>query len=271
MIRFFKDLIIGYKSIIHASLFIIKNHLWLYFLIPLLLLVLVLLSGEYVFDSMVKSFDFTRLQQMEFNDLSYSEELYSMLQLAIQILIVFAVIKFNKYIVLIILTPVLTLLSAKTDSLLTGNIFPSSIKQVYSDVKRALKITLRNMLLYMAWVAAIHVISIVIIPFEKDIGFSRHFFNTVITFIIGCYYYGFSLIDYTNERRRLSIEESIKFVRKHSGLAFSLGSVYSALFFIPMVGIVISPIVCVVAATIGLSKIINLADNQYSKPKVKPE
>ena len=50
--------------------------------------------------------------------------------------------------------------------------------------------------------------------------------------LIASYYYGFSFLDYINERRRRNVSESIIFIRKHSGLAISIGLFYYLMIFI---------------------------------------
>jgi CysZ protein len=62
-----------------------------------------------------------------------------------------------------------------------------------------------------------------------------------LTFVIGFFYYGFSFLDYVNERRRLNIDESILFIRKHRGLAIGIGSVYTFLILMPVdLGVIFS-------------------------------
>src|SRR5690554_7317178 len=55
-----------------------------------------------------------------------------------------------------------------------------------------------------------------------------------LTFAIGFFYYGFSFIDYVNERRRLDIDQSIHFIRNHRGLAVAIGSIYSVFILVPV-------------------------------------
>jgi len=46
------------------------------------------------------------------------------------------------------------------------------------------------------------------------------------------------LLDYINERRRLSTEESFKFIREHSGLTITVGGIFSGLMLIPYAGFI---------------------------------
>jgi CysZ protein len=62
-----------------------------------------------------------------------------------------------------------------------------------------------------------------------------------LIFVIAFYYYGFSFIDYINERRKLDIDQSVQFVRHHWGLALALGAVYSCMILVPVdLGVIFS-------------------------------
>jgi CysZ protein len=58
------------------------------------------------------------------------------------------------------------------------------------------------------------------------------------------------MIDYTNERYKLSVSESISFIRKNKGLAIGNGFIFALIFAIPVAGMLVAPIVAVIAATI---------------------
>jgi CysZ protein len=93
-----------------------------------------------------------------------------------------------------------------------------------SDIKRGAIIAFRNLIWFYLFVGLfLGVVSFFNLSTKSFIVFA-------IPFIVGFYYYGFSFIDYVNERRRLNIQQSIFFVSKHKGLAISIGSVYSIFF-----------------------------------------
>jgi len=85
----------------------------------------------------------------------------------------------------------------------------------------------------------------------------------------GFYFYGFGFMDYINERRRLNIEQRIYFLRNHRGVAVASGSVYSLLFMVPYVGVVIAPIWACVAATLAMHELVDLSQNEWALPKKK--
>jgi CysZ protein len=74
----------------------------------------------------------------------------------------------------------------------------------------------------------------------------------VIMLGVECYYYGFSMLDYSCERHKLSASASIDFIARHKGLAAGNGIVFFLMHLVPFVGWVLAPAYAIVAATISL-------------------
>ena len=74
----------------------------------------------------------------------------------------------------------------------------------------------------------------------------------VLAILIECYYYGFSMLDYSMERHKKSPAESIYYVSSHKGLAIGNGLVFYLLHFLPIIGWVLAPAYAVVAATLSM-------------------
>jgi CysZ protein len=176
--------------------------------------------------------------------------LIGMLQFVMNLFVYFLVfiiyLSTYKYIVLMIMPPLLAVLSEKTDVLLSGRKYKFEIKQLLKDILRGLLIVLRNLFIELGFF-----IILFILGFIPIIGLICPF----IVFIISMYYYGFSMIDYSNERARLSISQSVIFVRKNKGFAIANGLIFYILLMIPLLGLLIAPSYAVVAATIGVEKI----------------
>jgi CysZ protein len=77
-------------------------------------------------------------------------------------------------------------------------------------------------------------------------------FTAILLFMVSAYYYGFSMLDYSNERKRLSVKNSIHYIQKHKGLTLGNGVVYQLIISIPFFGAIFAPITAVVAATISV-------------------
>lgn len=170
-----------------------------------------------------------------------------LLGIIIKIFLFFIYLWFQKYIVLILMSPVLALLSEKVDEIRTGQKYPFDTDQFIRDVVRGIGIALRNMLIEFAVIILCFFISWIPV-----IGWV----TPVFLFFVSAYFYGFSMIDYTSERRKLSIGQSVAFIRRNKGLAIGNGMVYSLIFMIPFLGVIVAPVLGVVAATLGASKVV---------------
>jgi CysZ protein len=206
----------------------------------------------------------------------------------IEISIAFLLMKFAKYLVVVILSPLLSHLSMKCENVLTGRAYPWNFKQLVSDVKRAMQIVIRNLMWEYFFFVIIYIVAAI---GWEDPKSSPVFY---LTFIIGFYYYGFSFLDYINERRRLTMDQSIMFVRKNRGLALVIGGGYSVMILVPVdisvlfdfssfsVDFVaasgrfllnlflwlcasLAPLLAILAATIVMNDLVDLSKNEYSQ------
>lgn len=245
--------VIAYKN---ALTFISKNKLLVYYLAPLIVAVIftiVSFFGISIFtdwlDGIYQQWFGITVKHTSFEILKDYKEFFSgagnvVITILLKIIMFFLVFRVNKYITLIILSPVLAYLSEKVEEILSGNQYPFSTSQFLKDVWRGVLLALRNMIIEFIWVIALWTATFVIpilIPF-----------TAIILFLVSAYYYGFSMLDYTNERRRMSVRESIHFIQKHKGIVFGNGVVYQLLISIPFLGAIFAPITAVVAATLSL-------------------
>jgi CysZ protein len=174
---------------------------------------------------------------------------------------------FGGYVVIILMSPVFALLSEKTEERLTGNVYPFNGDQLMRDVARGVMIAMRNLCIEIGWMIAIFILSFFIPVLGGIIG-------TIILFIIASYFYGFAFIDYTNERRRLSVKESVAFMRKNKGMAIAVGMIFSFCLMIPFCGTFLAgfaAILSVIAATIATHNVVDLSNNSYAKKKNEEE
>jgi CysZ protein len=93
------------------------------------------------------------------------------------------------------------------------------------------------------------VLLLIVLSFIPVIGW----ITPLIAFFIECYFYGFSMMDYSCERHQLTTKQSISFIKAHRGMALGNGMVFYLLMFIPVLGWIMAPSYAVIAATIHLS------------------
>ena len=77
----------------------------------------------------------------------------------------------------------------------------------------------------------------------------------MIALFIECYYYGFSMMDYSCERSKLSPAASISFISRHKGLAIGNGLIFYLMHGVIIIGWILAPAYAVVAATLSLHRI----------------
>ena len=169
--------------------------------------------------------------------------LFLMGEMMVRLLMVFFYFSLFKYLFLIVGSPLFAYLSEKTESIIEGKDYPFNLKQLLKDVIRGVKLALRNTL----W-QTVYTVSLLILSFFPVVGW----ITPVITLFIECYYYGFSMLDYSCERHKLSPSESITYIGNHKGLAIGNGMVFYLMHLVPVVGWVLAPSYAVVAATISV-------------------
>jgi CysZ protein len=149
------------------------------------------------------------------------------------------------------MSPIMALLSEKTDEIITGKKYPFVWDQFVRDVFRGIAIALRNMFIEFGFIiASFFLMWIPVIGWVMPI----------ILLLISYYFYGFSMLDYTSERRKLKYRESIRYIRSNKGLAIGNGFIFSLLFSLPIFGGMIASVVAPVAATIAVIELEKKSD-----------
>jgi CysZ protein len=252
MHQFFK----GIRHFISATGFVARHGLWYFYLFPLILsiawyigLFALLTScsgdiGEWLIGPYLPEQDPQFEGFWSFLNVFTVVVIRGILSFLLGMLIYLLSTRFSKYIVLILLSPVFSILSEKTDEILTGRSYPFNPVQMLKDVLRGTIIALRNLCIELLLVGVFTIAAFFAGPFAILI--------VPLLWLLSAYFYGFSMMDYTCERRKMSISESVRFVRKNRGFVLGNGIMYAFLDKIPFVGLVIAPVNAVVGATTGL-------------------
>jgi CysZ protein len=244
-----KEIVIAIQSYFRAHRFISKYRLWKWIMVPGIVYTLLFIVGMYFFWSSsdaVVTYISHRLgidRWLHRQDNNFLSFIFLMGEIMIRLIMVFFYFSLFKYIFLIIGSPLFAYLSEKTEALIEGRDYPFSWSQLLKDMIRGIKLALRNTL----W-QTVYTISLLILSFFPVVGW----ITPLIMLFIECYYYGFSMLDYSCERHKLSATESIAFIGKHKGLAVGNGMVFYLMHLLPVVGWVLAPSYAVVAATISL-------------------
>jgi len=244
-----KEIIIAIQSYSEAHRFIVKHRLWKWILIPGLIYTILFLAGIYLFwitsnsaieFVLLKSGIRSWLDKMQDSWLRY---LFIVGQVILYLILLLFYFSLFKFLFLIIGSPVFAYLSEKTESIMEGKDFPFNFRQLLSDVFRGIRIALRNIL----W-QSVYLLTILILSFIPLVGWVA----PLVALFIECYYFGFSMLDYSSERNKISYQQSINFIGHHKGLAIGNGMVYYMLHFVPLVGWLFAPSYAVIAATLSI-------------------
>jgi CysZ protein len=276
----FKNFGVGFSSYGKAiELLFTKGLIW-YMIFPILLNLIFLVLGWLGIDSLTDYVEnwlqgLMRIEDDSFYGAEYlavaSTYLTSIASGVVWVLMKFVFFfvfaYFGGYIVVICLSPVFAMLSEKTEEILTGNKYKFNGDQMMRDVVRGILLAFRNLFIELFYMIAIFFLGL-FIPFIGGI------IGSILLFFISSYFYGFSFIDYNNERRRMKLKDSVKFVRANKGMVIANGMVFSFFLLIPFCGTTLAgfvAIISVIAATVATHKVVDLSNNPYAQNKEQIE
>ena len=256
MANFFKEFGTGLSAYGKAVEIIFSKGLWWFFLFPVLLNVLLFFGGFAAVDYLTELtknwvFDLLMDENASFFGAEYVHGILSgFIWVVFKILFFFIFAYIGGFLVIVLMSPVFSLLSEKTEAILTGKSYPFDADQLMRDIARGVLIATRNLFIELGYIVGVFVLSF--IPIVGQLG-------AVFLFFVSAYFYGFSFMDYTIERQKYSVSQSVQFIRQHKGIAVSNGVLFSLFMLIPFCGVTLAgfvSIISVVAATISTQKVL---------------
>jgi CysZ protein len=163
--------------------------------------------------------------------------------LLVRLAVLYLLYRVGKYIVLILLSPLLAYASERAEEVLTGVSHPFSWGRLLKDALRGSLVALRNGFLELVigiavWVATLFV------PLLAPIA-------VPLLFVVSAYFYGFSMFDYVFERRRMRIGETVRAVNLRFGAVVANGTCFALLMKIPLLGVMFAPVMASIGAVIA--------------------
>lgn len=248
---------LGLRTYSQALAFMMRNGLGWYFIFPLLFNALLFIGGFYsvsaLSDGMITSLsEWVNIEHWDFWGSGFIVTLikgFIWVVLRILFFIIYAYI--GGYVILILLSPVFAFLSEKTEEKLSGTKLPFNGVQFIKDIIRGVLLALRNLTVEMLFTILLFILS-----FIPIVGY----LTPIALFLVSAYFYGFSFLDYTFERRRMKIDMSVRLMRNNKGLAIGNGFVFSLVLLIPYIGVMLAgfiSIISVVAATLAASEVVD--------------
>ncbi|MDR3716481.1 MAG: EI24 domain-containing protein [Puia sp.] len=244
-----KDLIIAFESYSKAHQFISKHRLWKWIILPGILYAILFSIGMYFFVTTTN-----RAVEWLSHAIGLSRWLHHQQSAALSFLFVmggqmvilvlgFFYFSLFKYLFLILGSPLFAYLSEKTEAIMENKDLPFDGRQLLKDMARGIRLALRNSL----W-QTVYTVSILILSFVPVVGW----ITPVISIFVECYFYGFSMLDYSCARHHLSPTASIAFIGQRRGLAIGNGMIFYGMHLVPFVGWVLAPSYAIVAGTISI-------------------
>tara|TARA_X000000368_G_scaffold409687_1_gene392051 strand:+ start:1023 stop:1808 length:786 start_codon:yes stop_codon:yes gene_type:complete len=258
----FDNLLIAYSSFKKSHVFIKKHNLWHFIIIPGVLNVVLFVTlliwliknvgyyVDYFFNLECGSEEgFMSLYCMVFSGtVVVIKYLIGWLVKSIFIILYLLI---YKNIILLIYSPVIAFLIEKVDQKNNGVDLPFSMQQFIKDTVRGIRIALRNV--FLEFVCVVFILLITIIPLVNIL-------QPFLLWLVSAYFLGFSLMDYSLERKQLNTRNSVDYIKRNKSMATSIGTVFQLLYFIPIVGWMIAPTYGAVTAYFAIEEIERLKD-----------
>jgi CysZ protein len=245
-----KEIVIAFQSWREANRFIQQHKLWKWILLPGIIYTMLFIVGMYFFwtsadDAVSWISDRMRietwLQQKRSGWLSFFFVMTGMMLRLVLVLFYFSLFK---YLILIIGSPLFAYLSEKTEAIIENKEHTFNWKELKKDTGRSIRIAFRNCFLQMLYFAGLILMSLIPV-----VGWV----TPIIALLMECYYYGFSMLDYSFARANFTPQQSIGFIGRHKGLAIGNG----ILFYLMHIAIILAPPYAIVAATLSVHKVKN--------------
>ena len=245
---FFAQFGLGVRSYSKALQLVINNGLWIYFIYPILIYVLLFFFGFRFIHSLSDGIEQYILSYINVENANsffsfLKGFLHFFLSIGLQIVFFLVYSSISKYIVLILMSPLMAMLSERTETILTGKQYPFDTTRFIKDVFRGIALALRNMFFQLF----ILLLSCVIV-WIPVVGWLCPIFLLILSW----YFYGFSMLDYVNERKKLNLSQSISYMRKNKGIAIANGFVFSLIFNLPIIGVIIASVLSPIAGCIAV-------------------
>lgn len=256
---FFEGISESFSSFFKSIPFTFR-HFSIFFLVPVLLFFALFLIFGFLGDSIYdivsdKLYTYIGVRHDSgwfFSIISFL--LRGLLFILFKLIFFFVFFFFSGYVILIILSPVLSFLSEKTEKIVKGKDYPFSFNIWFKQIVRSILLSFRNMFIQLALT-----LIVLILSFFPIIGWLISPFAALFILVVNAYFFGFSFLDYSFERKGLNIPQSVSVVRKNKGLAVGFGMLFYIVYLIPILDNFLAPfmaIFVVVAASMSAEKII---------------
>ena len=243
-----KEIVIAIQGWEDARRFIQKHKLFRWIIIPGITYTVLFIAGMFFFwhsSDVVVSWASRQLRIETWLQTERSEWLsflFVMTGMMLRLILVLFYFSLFKYLILITGSPLFAYLSEKTESIIEGKEYSFNWPDLKKDCLRNSKLTLRNC----GW-QSLYLLSLILLSLIPVVGW----ITPVIALLMECYYFGFSMLDYSFARVNFTPAQSAALTSRHKGLAIGNGF----LFYIMHIVIILAPAYAVIAATLCVHKV----------------
>ncbi|MFN8289796.1 MAG: EI24 domain-containing protein [Chitinophagaceae bacterium] len=245
-----KEIVIAMQGWEEARHFIKQHKLFRWIIIPGIIYTLLFIAGMFVFwrsSDTVVSWVSSRLRIETWLQSARNEWLSFLLVMTgvmLRLVLVLCYFSFFKYLILIIGSPLFAYLSEKTEAIMEGKEYTWNWASIRKDCARSIRLDLRNC----GW-QSVYLLAVIVLSLVPVAGW----ITPIIALVMECYYFGFSMLDYSFARASLTPSQSIHFTGQHKGLAIGNGF----LFYVMHILIMLAPAYAIIAATLSVHKMKN--------------
>ncbi len=239
------DFLFGFQAYFRAFRFIALHRLWSYAIIPGLISILI---GAGIISVFYFSFDNISFWLSDVYPFEFGKAILTKFAAFVASVLGAAGSLFlYKYLIVVIASPFMSLLSEKVEFILNPLHEEKSfnLARAIKELVRGLSIAIRNIVRELLFT-----LGLIIIGFFPVVGV----ISVPMIFLIQAYYAGFGNMDFYYERF-YNIKETVREVRKNQFVAIGNGTFFLLLLMIPVVGLFLAPSLGCVAATLCCDEI----------------
>ena len=241
-----KEIFNGLRSYKSAHRVIVKLNLWPLISIPGILscayIILLIVLGVVYLDDMARYINANQMPAI-----LQSAVITVIIDIMLWLLLLVVGYMTYRQIILILFSPILAYISEIVECKVYDEASVSfNLTFFFKDIVRSVIINMRSLALMfvmtlLAWL-------LVLVPLIGAIV------SAILILGIQAYFSGTGLIDYTLERKRFSVRESIQYAREHQSNVMGLGLGFMLLLLIPVIGWFMAPGYGAVASTLATSE-----------------
>lgn len=243
-----KEIVITIQAWGEAHRFINKHKLWKWVIVPGLIYTLLFIAAMYFFGRSATAVIEYVTHILHLSDWiqkfqnSFLGFLFTLAGIILWLTLLLFYFSLFKYICLIIGSPVFAYISRKTESILENDDHAPGWAEIRKEAARGIFIALRNC----GW-QTVYMVALLFLCLIPVIGW----ITPLIVLLMECYYYGFSMLDYSLARAGYTTQASGHFIGRHKGLAIADG----ILFYMMHVAVFFAPAYAIIAATLTVHKV----------------